>query len=191
MAEKRVVSTQGAKDGLTTRDLILVAVLLAAGAVLKLTVSSFLTFAGMKPNFMIAMYCLAIILVRPKVFQAVVIGFLTGLISQIPMLNATPLVNLASETVGALVCGLLVLALAKAAKDSFAAQSVVFPAIITFVSTLFSGYTFALIVGCALNGLGVPEVMVMYAPMVLGTGAMNCVVAAILTPVLKKALKLA
>ena len=83
MAEKRVVSTQQT-SGLTTRDLILVAVLLAAGAVLKLTVSSFLTFAGMKPNFMIAMYCLAIILVRPNVFQAIIIGFLTGLISQIP-----------------------------------------------------------------------------------------------------------
>ena len=55
MAEKRVVSTQE-KQGFSTQDLILVAVLLAAGAVLKLTVSSFLTFAGMKPNFMIAMY---------------------------------------------------------------------------------------------------------------------------------------
>lgn len=190
MAEKRVVSTTEA-SGLTTRDLILVAVLLAAGAVLKLTVSSFLTFAGMKPNFMIAMYCLAIILVRPNLLQAIIIGFLTGLISQIPMLNATPLVNLASETVGALVCGLLVLALMKVAKDNFAAQSVVFPAIITFISTCFSGYTFALIVGCAMNGLGVAEVMVMYAVMVLGTAAMNCVVAAILTPILKKALKLA
>ena len=112
MAEKRGVSTQE-KQGVSTQDLILVAVLLAAGAVLKLTVSSFLTFAGMKPNFMIAMYCLAIILVRPKLFQAVLIGFITGLISQIPMLNATPLVNLASETLGALVCGILVLVLAK------------------------------------------------------------------------------
>ena len=38
MAEKRVVSTQE-KQGFSTQDLILVAVLLAAGAVLKLTVS--------------------------------------------------------------------------------------------------------------------------------------------------------
>ena len=75
MAEKRVVSTQE-KQGFSTQDLILVAVLLAAGAVLKLTVSSFLTFAGMKPNFMIAMYCLAIILTKPKTYQAVIIGLL-------------------------------------------------------------------------------------------------------------------
>lgn len=188
MAEKRVVSTQE-KQGFSTQDLILVAVLLAAGAVLKLTVSSFLTFAGMKPNFMIAMYCLAIIIVRPKLFQAVIIGFITGVISQIPMLNATPLVNLASETLGALACGLLLLLFAKIAKESFAAQNVAFPAVITFLSTAVSGYTFALIVGCGINGLGVAEVLVMYVPMVFGTAAMNAVCAAILTPVLKKALK--
>lgn len=64
-AQKREVSKKN-ESGLSVRDLILIAVLLAAGAVLKLTVSSFFSFAGMKPNFIIAMYCLAIILVRPK-----------------------------------------------------------------------------------------------------------------------------
>ena len=92
---KRTVANQSASQGgLSTQDLILVAVLLAAGAVLKLTVASFLSFAGMKPNFIIAMYCLAIILTKPKLGQAVAIGLLTGLICQIPMLNATPLVNI-------------------------------------------------------------------------------------------------
>ena len=57
-AAKRTIAADQKKDGLSVRDLILVAVLIAAGAVLKLTVSSFLNFAGMKPNFMIAMYCL-------------------------------------------------------------------------------------------------------------------------------------
>ena len=109
-AQKRTVATSAKKEGLSVQDLILVAVLIAAGAVLKLTVSSFLSFAGMKPNFMIAMYCLAIILTRPKVYQSVVIGLLVGLVSQLPMLNATPLVNIASEMLGALVCGLLVTA---------------------------------------------------------------------------------
>lgn len=88
-AQKRAVSKKN-ESGLSVRDLILIAVLLAAGAVLKLTVSSFFSFAGMKPNFIIAMYCLAIILVRPKFGQSLVIGLLAGLICQIPMLNATP-----------------------------------------------------------------------------------------------------
>lgn len=68
-AQKREVSKKN-ESGLSVRDLILIAVLLAAGAVLKLTVSSFFSFAGMKPNFIIAMYCLAIILVRPKFGQS-------------------------------------------------------------------------------------------------------------------------
>ncbi|MDO4502729.1 MAG: hypothetical protein Q4D06_06040 [Coriobacteriia bacterium] len=190
MAEKRVVSTSTEnQSGFAVRDLILIAVLLAAGAVLKLTVSSFLSFAGMKPNFMIAMYCLAIILTRPKVYQAGIIGLITGLISQIPLLNATPLVNIGSELVGAVVCGILVAALTKVATENKGLQNVVFPLIITFVSTVFSGYTFATIVGVGLSGLGLAEVLVMYAVMVLGTASMNAVVAAILTPILRSVLK--
>ena len=84
------------------------AVLLAAGAVLKLTVGSLLSSMGMKPNFIIAMYCLAIIIVRPTVAQSLVIGLLAGLVCQVPMLNATPLLNIPSELLGALVCGLLI-----------------------------------------------------------------------------------
>ena len=184
MAEKRIVSTTEEQNGFAVRDLILIAVLLAAGAVLKLTVSSFLSFAGMKPNFMIAMYALAIILVRPKVFQAGIIGLITGLISQIPMLNATPLVNIASETLGAVVCGVLVAALLKAGSKEGAAQKIAIPAVIAFLTTVVSGYTFALIVGCAMNGLGVGVCLATYAVMVLGTAAMNAVVVAVLTPVL-------
>ena len=188
-AAKRTIAADQKKDGLSVRDLILVAVLIAAGAVLKLTVSSFLGFAGMKPNFMIAMYCLAIILTRPKIYQSVVIGLLVGLVSQIPMLNATPLVNIASEMVGALVCGILVTVLAKAARDSKTCQNVVFPIIITFISTVFSGYTFAMVVGVAVAHLDPLAVFGVYAVMVLGTATMNAVLAAILTPVLRAVLK--
>lgn len=189
IAQKRTVSINE-QEGLGVRDLILVSVLLAAGAVLKLTVSSFLTFAGMKPNFMIAMYCLAIILTRPSVFQSAIIGLITGLISQIPMLNATPLVNIPSELVGAVVCGILLASLSKAAPKNAGVQNVAVPAVITFISTVFSGYTFALLVGCVMNGLSVPVVLATYAVMVLGTATMNAILAAILTPILKKTLKI-
>ena len=77
---KREVAAAPSRAGLSTQDLILIAVLLAAGAVLKLTVGSLLSSMGMKPNFIIAMYCLAIILTRPKLGQALVIGLLAGLI---------------------------------------------------------------------------------------------------------------
>ena len=188
-AQKRTVAASTKKEGLSVQDLILVAVLIAAGAVLKLTVSSFLSFAGMKPNFMIAMYCLAIILTRPKMLQSVVIGLLVGLVSQLPMLNATPLVNIASEMLGALVCGLLVTAFMKVAADNKAFQNVAVPAIITFLSTVVSGYTFALIVGVVVAHLSPIAVFGVYAVMVFGTATMNAVLAAILTPVLRAVLK--
>ena len=188
-AAKRTIAVDQKKDGLSVRDLILVAVLIAAGAVLKLTVSSFLNFAGMKPNFMIAMDCLAIILTRPKIYQSVVIGLLVGVVSQIPMLNATPLVNIASEMAGALACGILVTVLAKVVRDNKTCQNVVFPIIITFISTVFSGYTFAMIVGVAVAHLDPLAVFGVYAVMVLGTATMNAVLAAILTPVLRAVLK--
>ncbi len=189
MAEKRTVVVDERKDGLAIQDLILIAVLIAAGAVLKLTVSSFLTFAGMKPNFMIAMYCIAIILTRPNLIQSACIGLLVGLVSQIPLLNATPLVNFASELVGAVVCCLLVTVFSRVASRNSLVQNVVFPAVITFVSTIFSWYTFAMIVGVTVSGLEPVAVFGVYAVMVLGTAAMNCVVAAILVPVLRKVLK--
>ena len=189
MAEKRTVVVDERKDGLAIQDLILIAVLIAAGAVLKLTVSSFLTFAGMKPNFMIAMYCIAIILTRPNLIQSACIGLLVGLVSQIPLLNATPLVNFASELVGAVVCCLLVSIFSRVASRNSLVQNVAVPAVITFVSTIFSGYTFAMIVGVTVSGLEPRAVFGVYAVMVFGTAAMNCVVAAILVPVLRKVLK--
>lgn len=180
--EKRTIQASEAKKGLTVQDLILVAVLLAAGAVLKLTVSTFLSFGGMKPNFMIAMYCLAIILVRPNLGQAVVIGLLTGLISQIPMLNATPWVNIASETLGALVCGLLIRIPMKVGKLDLN------PLVTTFISTAVSGYIFALIVG-SLNGLDLGAILITYAVMVFGTATVNCILVEILALPLRKVLK--
>lgn len=173
-----------AREGLTVQDLILVAVLLAAGAVLKLTVSSFLSFAGMKPNFIIAMYCLAIILVCPKLGQALVIGLLAGLICQIPLLSATPYVNIPSEMLGALACGLLIhLPLSVKGKVDFG------PLVTTFLSTVVSGYTFALIVGVVLNGLPLAVTLATYAVMVFGTASINCVVVAVLTVPLRRVLR--
>lgn len=172
------------KKVLTVQDLIIIAVLLAAGAVLKLTVASFLSFAGMKPNFIIAMYCLAIILVRPTIGQAIIIGLLAGLMCQIPMLNATPWVNIASETLGAFVCGLLIHVPMRIGK-----RVDINPLVTTFFSTVVSGYTFATIVGVVLNGLSLPVTLATYALMVFGTATLNCVLVAILTLPLRKVLK--
>ncbi|MBR0405348.1 MAG: hypothetical protein IJI68_09145 [Eggerthellaceae bacterium] len=181
---KRTVTVESeANKGLTTQDLILIAVLLAAGAVLKLTVASFLSFAGMKPNFVIAMYCLAIILTRPKLPQAIIIGLIAGIMCQIPMLNATPLVNIPSEVLGALACGLLI-----HIPLNIGGKLDINPIVTTFLSTVVSGYTFAIIVG-TVNGLALPVIFVTYAVMVFGTATFNAILVQILTPLLRKVLK--
>ena len=181
--KRTIVENAEAKKGLTTQDLILIAVLLAAGAVLKLTVASFLSFAGMKPNFVIAMYCLAIILTRPKLPQAIAIGLIAGIMCQIPMLNATPLVNIPSEVLGALACGLRINIPIK-----IGGMADINPIITTFLSTVVSGYTFAIIVGL-MNGLALPVIFVTYAIMVFGTATFNAILVQILTPLLRKVLK--
>ena len=102
---------------------------------------------------------------------------------QIPMLNATPLVNIPSEMLGALACGLLVHVPMK-----IAGKVDINPFVNTFLSTVVSGYTFAVIVGL-MNGLALPVVFVTYAVMVFGTALFNSVLVQILTPLLRKVLK--
>ncbi len=184
-AQPRVVSTDVApnrKGALDVGSLVLVAVLLAAGAILKLTLGSVLSFGGMKPNFIIAMYCLAILLVRPRVPQAAVIGILAGCICQIPMLNSTPWLNIPSELLGGLAMGLLAAVPMKFGKVDAN------PAVATFLSTVVSGYAFVLLLA-AVNGMDVPVAAVTYSPMVFGTALFNCILVSVLVVPLRKVLK--
>lgn len=169
-------------QGLTISSLVLVAVLLAAGAILKLTLGSVLSFAGTKPNFIIAMYCLAILLARPKPTQAMVIGLIAGLICQIPMMNATPLLNIPAELLGAFAMGLLSLIPMKLGKLDFN------PLVATFLSTVVSGYTFVLLLALV-NGIAIPVALVTYAVMVFGTAVFNSILVQVLVVPLRKVLK--
>ena len=182
---KRAVATLE-KKGLAVQDLILVAVLLAAGAVLKLTAGSLLASFGMKPNFIIAAYCLAIIIIRPTIAQSLVIGLIAGLVCQIPMLNATPLLNIPSELLGALACGLLIRVPMKVGKVD------INPLVNTFISTCVSGFTFAALsvyINVVSVGGDFAVAMAAYVAIVLGTATFNCIFVQILATPLKKVLK--
>lgn len=188
--EKRVVTATEESKGLSTQDLILIAVLLAAGAVLKLTVGSVFQSFGMKPNFIIAMYCLAIILTKPKLGQSIIIGLIAGLICQLPMLNATPGLNIVSETLGALMCGLLVRVPMKLGNTAD-----INPLVNTFLSTVVSGGSFALM-AIFINVINNPNsettvaaALVSYALIVLGTATFNAILNQILVPIMRKVLK--
>ena len=176
--EKRVLN-QTEKKGISLQDLLLTAVLLAAGAVLKFFVGTFINFFGMKPNFIIAMYCMAIVLIRPKVYYSVIIGIIAGAICQ--FFPGTPYLNFASEAAGALAMGLLVFIPVKSK-----GLKIGLAAITTFISTVISGglYTVLLFVFIKSD----PSAMAAYVPIVLGTATLNAIIVAALYVPLMKAL---
>ncbi len=178
MAEKRTLKTETTK-GLSIQDLIVIAVLLAAGAVLKLFVGSVINFFGMKPNFIIASYCLAILLVRPKLLECAVIGILAGAICQ--FLPGTPWLNFISELLGAVAMFLMIRVPLKVKKLDLN------PLLATFVSTVVSGGSFVvcLFVFMHMETSG----LVAYIPIVLGTAAIGSVLVQLLYLPLKKVLK--
>ncbi len=177
--EKRVLVKEE-KTGLNVQDIILVAVLLAAGAVLKFFVGSIINIGGMKPNFIIAMYCLAIMLIKPKLHEAGIIGILAGALCQ--FFPGTALINLASELLGALsmyfFTRLTVLKLKK-----FDLRAIIG----TFVSTVISGSAYVALLFIVLNAE--KSAMVAYVPIVLCTAAINCVIVQLLYLPIKAALK--
>ena len=165
-AEKRNIETVRDSKSFQITDLILVAVLLAAGQVLKMTLGTALSSIGVKPNFIIAMYCLAILLIRPSLLQALIIGLLAGAINQIN--PATPWLNFISEPLGALAMVLLIKIPMKIGKFDLK------PIVATFLSTVVSGGSF---VACRYLFMGanvadLPANLVV----VFGTSAVNAVI---------------
>lgn len=165
--------------GLTLKDLLLTAILLAAGAVLKFLVGSFINFFGMKPNFIIAMYCMAIALIRPKIWYCAIIGLLAGAICQ--FFPGTPWLNFASELAGAVVMGALMNIKLNVKGFNFMSM------IATFLSTIVSGGLFVVLLLTVIHAD--KSSLVAYVPIVLGTAALNTVIVGALYMPLKKVLK--
>ena len=177
--EKRVLN-ETEKKGISLQDLLLTAVLLAAGAVLKFFVGTFINFFGMKPNFIIAMYCMAIVLIRPKVYYSLIIGIIAGAICQ--FFPGTPYLNFASEAAGALAMGLLILIPAKSK-----GMKIGLAAITTFVSTVISGGLYVVLLFVFIKSD--PSALAAYVPIVLGTATLNAIIVGALYVPLMKALK--
>jgi len=178
--EKRILETNE-KTGITVTEILIVAVLIAAGAVLKALSNTIFSFTPLKPNMVIAMYTLAILLVKPKFFEALAIGLIAGVVCMF-LPGATPYANIASEAVGAVVMYLLtrVPFNLKAGKVSFR------PSVLTFFSTLCSGYTFFLMLKLLLlSGMEVRNMALgVFNAIILGTAAANAVIVFALYPAL-------
>ncbi|HWJ02672.1 MAG TPA: tryptophan transporter [Verrucomicrobiae bacterium] len=124
------------KSNLTS--LIVIAVLIGIGAALRVFAPPIF---GITPNFVIAMYCLAILLTRPKLGGALAIGLVGGIVSMLTSKSAVPYINLLSEPTGALVCFLVANALSNAKISKLLLR----PVLATFLGTVASGGLFVFI----------------------------------------------
>ena len=168
---RECLGTELESSGLSVRQLMLAAILLAAGAVLKYFIGSLFS-VGMKPNFIIAMYCLAILLIRPKLKEAAIIGLLAGAVCQ--FFPGTPYLNFASELAGAMLMALLVRLVPQG-------RFSLMPALCTFMATVASGtlfvvllYSFFFISGSAAAPLAV------FGGIIFGTAAINSIIVQLL-----------
>lgn len=160
-----------------SKDIAIVGILLAIGAILRYFLAMLHT--PLTPNMIIAFYCLAIILIQPKVFEALGIGIVAGLLSMIISSSMFPPANLISEPIGALVCFGLYAVLKNRTKLA--------PTVTTFFSTLASGFSFAAIAMLAVgatvlakyNG-NIWNFVIVFVPIVVITGIFNAIVVQIL-----------
>ena len=118
-----------------SKDIAIVGILLAIGAILRYL--SNIIPGAIVANPIIALYCLAIILIVPRVRDALGIGIVAGIVSALISHSIFPPANLISEPVGAIVC-LGVYSLTRK-------RLPLSPGISTLVATLASGFTFLLI----------------------------------------------
>ena len=168
---------------LDLKALTLYAILLAAGFVLNMTVSKFfsgLTAGILSPEFILAALCLEILIVKPNVGQAAIIGLLAGVVIQITASVKGP--DLIAEPVAAVVMGLLTASLAKGGAKK------VLPLIGTFIVTCISGLVYAAVVAFFIQRN--PALIAVMAPVVAATGVVNGIIVQALFIPIKKALKL-
>jgi len=162
---------------------IVTAVLIGIGAALRSFAPPIFTIT---PNFIIAMYCLAIILVRPKISGALVIGLVGGLVSMLTSKSANPYLNLFSEPAGALICILIVKSLPN--NVSFV-KYLLRPILATALGTVASGTVYILL-NTLFFAMPAPIAIGAFISVVLPTAAINTVMAYVLYLPAQKVLNL-
>ena len=169
---------------LDIRALVLLAILLAAGFILNFTVGKAISgvSGGMiSPEFIISAFCLEILVIRPDIPQALVIGLISAAVIQIT--TTSPFIDFAAEGIAAMLMSGIVLAASKKG-----AVSPVVAIIATFVTTLISGCIFMVIKMAMLGVVG--QLAAAMLPVVALTAVFNGVLVGALYLPIKKALKL-
>lgn len=164
-AQARTVTAAPASKGLVNvSSLVLLAILLAAGFILNMTVGNALAVTGIKPQFIIAAYALAIALTQASFAQAAIFGILSAAVIQIT--TSIPDLNFVTELAGALTMVALV-------KSNIGGDKIN-PFIAGLLTTLVSGALFAAL-STIIMGAALPTALAK-VPIVLGTAVFNAVV---------------
>jgi hypothetical protein len=160
-----------------TRDIVLAALLLTTGVILQYYLALLQTL--LIPDVITAFYCLAIILFRPKVHEAIFIGILGGGLSMLIPGSLLAPANLGSGFAGA-YSGYYFIELLRDKHDFV-------PMVTTIVATLMSGVTFVAIVTIVLFGTIIARYgdfagfILAYLPIILVTAFLNGVIVQVLT----------
>ena len=147
--QARTISANAASDKgiLDITSLVLLAILLAAGFILNMTVGNALAATGIKPQFIIAAYALAIALTQANFAQAAI--YQTKCEME-PLAGLLPGLNFVTELAGALTMAALV--------KSNIGGSKVNPFIAGLLTTLVSGALFA-VLGTVIMGAALPTAL--------------------------------
>ena len=166
-------------------SLVLVAVLFAAGCILDFTVAKSLSIGNIQPEFVIASFCLSILLVRPKIYQGAIIGALAATLIQFN--TSIPFLEYACDIPAAIIMTAILIGYIRLFPKDAARKITVFPFIATFITTVISGCIFALI--AAFFILHSPNMVMVMLPIILGTAVFNAVVVEVLYIPLKAVLR--
>ena len=180
-AARTVVSVDRGK--LDVQALVLLAVLLAAGFILNFTVGRMISSISgglISPEFIISAFCLTILVVRPNVGQALIIGLISAAVIQLT--TTSPFVDFAAEGIAAMLMAVIVRAGIEGPAKRFV------PLVGSFVTTVVSGVIFMLI-RIAMVGAA-SELAAAMLPVVVLTAVFNAILVSALYLPIRKALGL-
>jgi riboflavin transporter FmnP len=179
LTKEQSITTMPAKR---TKSVAVVAVLIAIGAVLRMFAPNIL---GITPNFVIAMYCLSIILLRPSLGGAIGIGIVAGAVSMILSKSPIPMLNLITEPAGAMVCLLMVKTLPNLTLKNYSFK----PIIATLIGTLASGGLYVILNFHFALKLPLPAMQAALIGVVIPVALINAVIAQALYAPVKRFIK--
>ncbi|HJI96937.1 MAG TPA: hypothetical protein OIM21_03240 [Collinsella intestinalis] len=171
------------RRGLDIQSLVLLAVLLAAGFILNFTAGkaiSAVSGGAIAPEFIVSAFCLAILVIRPTIPQALVIGLISAAVIQIT--TSSPGIDFVAEGIATVAMASIVNVGARTP-----ARNLV-PVVGTFITTFLSGMIF-MVVKMALMGFA-GELAAVMTPVVTVTAVFNAILVGALYQPVKQSLGL-